>query len=281
MTKRTKLGMARLENAVRWRLRRAVFLARNEWFRSPPFVMRYRGFNLEYGKGDVVARIHSIQGQYEPHVMSYVQSNLRRGATIVDIGANIGLFSMAVLAMIPESLVHMFEPSPVPRRHLARTIDMNRLAPRAVLNSCALYSEPGEMEFCVHEGKHAAYDGLRDTHYALVKTPRRIKVPVTTLDNYITETGIQRLDLIKIDVEGAELYVLQGAKRTLKELRPRVIFEVGQQNLDPYGLRPEHVYQFFKDEGYHLQSILGKSVSEGEYIRLCTLEHEFVAFPGS
>ena len=242
--------------------------------------MAYHGFKLEYGRGDVLVYLFSVTGQYEPQVAAYLKSNLARGAAVVDIGANVGFFSLAVLALIPGSTVHMFEPSPRPRSRLASSIARNRLEARAILNPLALYSEPGEMDFFVHTGYHSAFDGFRDTNYALAGEPTRIKVPVTTLDLYVAEAGITHLDLVKIDVEGAELSVLQGAERTLRELRPRVLFEIGQQNLDPYGLRPEHIYGFFREHGYNVQDIIGKPVTEVEFTRRSALEHEFVGVPG-
>ena len=280
MQNRPYKGMARVFNSIRWRLRRAFFLARYEWFRSPPFMMSYQGFNIEYGRGDVLVHLYSVKACYEPHVISYVQSNLEPGATVVDIGANVGFFSLAVLALIPGSTVHMFEPSPVSRGHLAQSIAKNSLESRVRLNPYALYSEPGEMDFCVHPEKYAAFDGLRDTRSVKDSTPIHIKVPVTTLDIYLTQAGVKHLDLVKIDVEGAEMFVLQGAEDTLKELRPRVLFEVGQQNLDPYGLRPEHIYGFFQEHGYRMQDIQGQPLSEAEFRHRSTLEHEFVAVPG-
>lgn len=279
MNNRIHKGMARVINAIRWRLKRAVFLARYEWFRSPPYVMPYQGFDLEYERGDLMSFRYSATGDYEPHVISYLKNNLAAGATVVDVGANVGFFSLAVLALVPKSNVHMFEPSPFPRGYLAKSIARNGLESRVTLNHQALYSEPGEMDFCVHVGKHSALDGMRDTKYAFAGESTYIKVVVTTLDSYVREAGMRRLDLLKIDVEGAELYVLQGARNTLQEFRPRVLFEIGQQNLDPYGLRPEDIYGFLQENGYNLQDMSGQKITKAEFPRRSALEHEFVAVP--
>lgn len=272
-------GLKWASQMILWRLRRAVFLAKYEWFRSPPYFLRYHGFDLEYEKGDALVHAYSITAYYEPHVMNYLQSTLQRGATVVDAGANVGFFGFAVLALIPESNVHMFEPSPVPVGHLRRSIARNHLEARTRLNQCALYSEPGEMEYCVHAGKQSAYDGLQDTLYEWVGPTRRIRVPVTTVDTYVVQMGLKRLDLLKIDVEGAELYVLQGAKHTLKKLRPLVLFEVGEQNLAPYGLHPGDLHRFFQEHGYIVNDIHESPLSEAEFAQRTEREHEFVALP--
>jgi FkbM family methyltransferase len=272
-------GISRVINALRWRFKRLVYLSSHEWYRSPPYTVRYHGFHLEYGKGDFLVRAYSITRQYEPHVLAYFQSVLRPGATVVDVGANVGFFALAVLSLIPESTIHMFEPSPLPRSHLMGSISRNGMEARARLNHYALFSEPGEMDFFVHGERCAAYDGFRDTRYAWVGTPRSIKVPVTTLDIYAAQVGLKHLDLLKIDAEGAELFVLKGAEHTLRALRPLVLFEVGDQNLAPYRLNPGDLYQFFEEHGYRVEDLKGQPVSEDEFSQRSAKEHEFVAVP--
>jgi FkbM family methyltransferase len=200
-------------------------------------------------------------------------------AVIVDVGANIGLFSLAVLRSIPGSRVHMFEPSPIPQRCLAASLARNGLQERAALNAMALYSEPGELEFYVHDGKHSAYDGIRDTRYDWVGSPRPIRVPATTLDQYCQAAGLDRIDLLKIDAEGAELFVLRGAEQTLRTLRPLVLFEIGRKNLAPYGIQPAEVHEFLTARGYHVQTLRGERLDVPGFDRAVGWEHEFAAVP--
>lgn len=265
--------------SIRSRLNGLLFVIRSELLRQPPYVARYFGFELLYGSGDILVRQYAASGHYEPHVISFVKGTLPPGSVVIDVGANIGLFSLAVLASVPQSTVHMFEPSPVPRGLLSQTLKRNAFGDRVRLNAAALYSEVGEMDFYVHAGKHAALDGLRDTRYATVGDASCIRVPVTTLDSYVKQSAIQRLDLLKLDAEGAELSILQGATVTLRTLRPTVLFEAGMQNLTPYNVTPSELYQFFAEHGYQVVTLRGVSLSESEFRQAIDKVHEFAAVP--
>ena len=276
---RTGMTMSRAINAVSWRLRRIGFLLRHEILRAPPYVMRYHGFEVVYHPGDVLVRSYSIRGYWERHVLNYVRSVVSPPAVIVDVGANIGLFSFAVLEGLPGTQVHLFEPSPVPRACLAASLARNGLSARAHLNPVALYSESCDLEFHVHRGQHSAYDGIRDTRYESAGAACQIRVRATTLDRYCQEAGLDRLDLLKIDAEGAELCVLRGAEQTLRTLRPLVLFEVGLQNLAPFGFRPADLHQFFTARGYVVQTLGRDSLKVSEFERAVESEHEFAAVP--
>lgn len=278
---RTPVTMTRALHAVSWRLRRLRFRLRHELLRTPPYRMCYHGFEVLYHPGDVLVRSFSIRGNWERHVMDYVRATLPRDAVVVDVGANIGLFSFAVLASLPESRVHLFEPSPVPRSFLAASLARNQLAARTRLNSFAVYSETCELEFHVHEGGHSAYDGIRDTGYASAGAARPIRVQATTLDRYCQEAGLDRLDLLKLDAEGAELPILRGAEQTLRRLRPRVLFEIGPQNLAPYGIRAADLHEFLTARGYVVQTLRREALSVAEFERAVELEHEFTAVPAA
>jgi hypothetical protein len=81
-----------------WRLRRLRFAATHEWLRSPPYVLRHAGFDLLYSPGNALALRFCLTGRYEPEVEAFLESALQPGAVVVDVGANIGFFTLAVLA---------------------------------------------------------------------------------------------------------------------------------------------------------------------------------------
>ena len=82
------------------------------------------------------------------------------------------------------------------------------------------------------------------------------EVPATTVDNYCESNGVARIDLLKIDVEGAELQVLLGAERTLRAKRVRCLtFEFGQTTFD-MGNSPDRLEAFLKDVGYDVRNLV-------------------------
>jgi len=273
--------LERVTASCSWRMRRLRFAATHEWLRSQPYVLRYAGFDLLYNRGNALATRYALNGYYEPDVEQYLASELRPGAVVVDAGANIGFFTLAVLATCKRATVHGFEPSPGSYALFKRSIARNNLAGRVVPNRVALYSEPGEMDFHVHATSHGAYDGLRDTAYVGVDRPTRTRVQVTTLDIYARQLALDRLDLLKIDVEGAELFVLRGARDVLSRLHPTVLFEVGYQNLRPFGILPSHLYRFFEDVGYRVTDLTQRRLSEVDFGHACIGEHEFIALPSA
>ncbi|MGQ0810211.1 MAG: FkbM family methyltransferase [Nitrospiraceae bacterium] len=257
-------------------MRRYAFRLRWEAFRDPPFVTRYQGFYLVYEPGDHSVMRYASAGEYEPLVMSYVRSVLKPNSIVVDVGANVGLFALNILDIAPSSFVHCFEPSPAPRRCLETTIMRNKLAGQIKLNGIVLSDKPETVDFYVHENHKSAYDGIRDTGW--MGSAERTSMAATTLDLYLRRLNIRQVDLIKIDVEGAELLVLKGAVETLKICTPIVILEVAQVNLDAYGLRVEDVFLFFADHGYAMYGMDGLRLTF-EQFRTATTEYEFVAVP--
>jgi hypothetical protein len=135
----------------------------------------------------------------------------------------------------------------------------------------------------MHSTEFGAYDGFKDTgsSYAGVGEPKITKVPVTTLDLYAKKVRLERLDLLKIDAEGAELFVLRGARGVLSKLHPVVLFEVGYKNLRPYSLLPSDLHRFFEEVGYQVMNLSRKKLSEIEFSHASIDEHEFIAVPKS
>ncbi len=260
-----------------WRVRRFTFAAKHEWFRTPPYSLRFAGFDLLYNPGNALAFRFCLEGQYEPQVEIFLASILKPNAVVVDAGANIGFFTLAVLSKSKDSTVHGFEPSPDSFTLYKKCISQNNLETRVIVNQMALYSEPGKMDFQMHPSNYGAYDGFQDTGYPGVDEPKTIQVPVTTLDVYVNKNRLDRLDLLKIDVEGAELFVLRGARAVLASLRPIVLFEVGYQNLRPFNILPSDLYQLFEDVGYQVLSLAQKKLSMIEFSHACINEHEFIA----
>lgn len=251
----------------------------HEWLRSPPYVLRFEGYDLLYGPGNALTRAYSLNGFYEEPVMHYLRSSLPPRAIVIDVGANIGFFTLAALSNCEGATVHAFEPSPNSFALFSGCLSRNNLTDRVTANQLALSSEPGEMDFYLHSTEYGAYDGFRDTRYSDVGDATLTKVPVTTLDIYADKKKLKRLDLLKIDAEGAELSVLKGGRKTLSMLRPVVLFEVGYQNLRPYDILPSDLHQFFQENGYGVADLRGNKLSAVHFAHACVSEHEFIACP--
>jgi FkbM family methyltransferase len=154
-----------------------------------------------------------------------LQKILFRGAIVVDGGANIGVYSEFLSRCVgPNGVVHSFEPSPDNFMRL-------RCATRKLANVCPCQAAVGE-----RSGETMLYvsDNLNVDHraYVVEGNPRRaLEVGMVALDDYF-KPG-ERVDLLKLDVQGYELHALQGAKRIVNENREiKLLLEFW-----PYGLK--------------------------------------------
>jgi FkbM family methyltransferase len=185
---------------------------------------------------------------------------LREGMTVFDVGANVGeltlLFSRFVGAA---GSVHAFEPT---GRVFERLTAVCRAAAlgNVRLNRLALAEEEGPVRLHVYDDDHLSWTSraLRPLEsYGIDLRPQATEeAPATTVDLYCEAHGVAEIDLLKIDVEGAELQVLIGARRMLRERRVRcVTFEFGQTTFD-MGNSPEQIEACLKEAGYELRNIV-------------------------
>ena len=162
---------------------------------------------------------------------------------VFDIGASIGAVTAAFAKRFPDGRVVAFEAAPSVHRSLRETVRRSTGAPISVVES-AVGSQPGVMRF--HEDGNGSGWGF------LSEELGGVSVPVTTVDDAVTSLGIERVDFIKIDVEGGELGVLQGATSTLTRDRPVVVFEVNVFCLWRYGRTlPQDLFAWVRDRYPH------------------------------
>lgn len=153
-------------------------------------------------------------------------------AVVLDVGANIGFFTVPLAAR--SGTLHAFEPLPSNFKRLEENLRLNGLT--AHTWQCGLSSERTELEITLREDfQHGGQTGnaaivIDDGHDQQFT---RIKIPVRTLDDFAAEHGLDRLDLIKIDIEGHEDLFFEGGQQTLTRTRPTVLMEVNT----PYFVR--------------------------------------------
>lgn len=137
------------------------------------------------------------------------------GDVVFDCGANLGVFSL--LAAFRGAEVFAFEPIPDARKILGQTLALNPdLRERVHVVPYALGAKKGEAEFTV------LADTLVGSSMVLPQTGRKVRVPVTTVDTFVEEEGLDTVDFVKADIEGAERQMLAGARETLRRCGPKV-----------------------------------------------------------
>ncbi len=191
---------------------------------------------LEYDPLSVIGKKLFESGQFEEDEIRFFAKLLgnREAPVVLDIGANIGLHSIRWAAACPTLRSYAFEPSRETLTMLRNNVVQSGHAPRIEVIPMAVADRQGAGNFfhCVDD----AYSSLRDTHRKQVETS--YQVDITTIDSFVSGRRLSKIDLVKIDVEGLELEVLNGAIETLRRLRPHLFVEIfagTHSNPDPEG----------------------------------------------
>ncbi|HYM46653.1 MAG TPA: FkbM family methyltransferase [Solirubrobacteraceae bacterium] len=174
---------------------------------------------------------------------------LRRDATYVDIGANRGQILREAVRVAPQGRHIAFEPIP------ALAAEITSMFPDVDCRQMALGAAAGDAQFC-HFTQLDGWSGLRRSPKVSDKRgqPKYIAVRVSTLDEELA--GVTP-SVIKIDVEGAELEVLEGGSAVLRDARPLVIFEHVAEAAALYGATPEGVWDRLGELGYSVFAVTG------------------------
>ena len=186
---------------------------------------------------------------------------------MMDVGSNIGLITLAVLHDNPTISSYCFEPSTYAYQSFQRTIKINHLERSVILSRLGLWNRAQTLTFHTHGINNALGDGVHDTKRA--GTAEKIKIQTTTLDAYIKRHAIKKVDLIKVDVEGAEKMVLEGAVDTIRAFHPVIIFEANPVNLKAYSLLPDDIYDFFDGTlNYNIYSLDQKRLKKEDFVKI-------------
>jgi len=175
-------------------------------------------------------------------------SLMRPGMTVFDVGANLGMYSlMAAKRVGPGGKVHAFEPTPRLVRKVEDNAALNGFS-NIVINQVAVSDRPATAEFflCADDDQ-SSLAAISDS---------AITVRTITLDDYIAEQGIGRVDLVKIDVEGAEVCAFAGARRLLSGPEaPAIFLEINPGALGKMGSSAGELESLLRGHGYALSTV--------------------------
>jgi FkbM family methyltransferase len=214
------------------------------WVRIEPGVV------LRLSATDMISRMIMETGEWEPATWAAMREDLHPGATFVDVGAHIGICALRAKAIVgPNGRVVAVEPHPDMQRALRENIKASGadviVAPFACADNemtLALYtgSQSNSGSSSLSKANACTWGAMGAVHQVLAKT----------LDSILQQAGIDRVDVLKIDVEGAELAVLQGARGTLARNRPVLMLELDEILLREMGASIEAVHKLLEPYGY-------------------------------
>jgi FkbM family methyltransferase len=194
---------------------------------------------------DLQRWIHYL-GTYEEREIAFVLANLPRDGVFLDIGANVGWYTLVAARHLQGGgLVYAFEPLAVNVERIRRNLALNRLG-NVVLETLALTDREGEIGM--------ASDHPRSGNALMVSVgapKQRFQVPAIRFDDYSKSLGDRKIDLVKMDIEGAETLALRGMTDLLRgPAAPPILCEINPSNLTRLGSSPEELLGLFASFGY-------------------------------
>lgn len=188
-------------------------------------------------------------GETNPLETDTMKSLAKKGDIAIDVGAHIGWYTLVASQCVGKfGKVISFEPNPFCIDKLRDNVTINDFT-NVIIEQIALSDKNKKVSFWIGDDMGGSL--VKQNTQRLTKGKvKRILVRAQTLDSYVISYGIKRISLIKIDVEGAELEVLRGAKNILQKQTPYLIVEVIEESLKAFGANREMLFDFVRRFGY-------------------------------
>jgi|GEM_PF-2169949 len=205
-----------------------AFRLRNLLTRAAPIQAQVRGVPFQMTPEGAIAFRAWSGLRFESAELEFILGVLRPGMTFFDIGANSGVFSLAAGAKLraQAATIFAFEPGPSTFAILENNLHLNRL-PEICAVRTAISDTTGESQLFLNAASKDGLNSLRNPSYPDAEGVGCERVSTITLDDFVTRENITHVDVMKVDVEGAELLVFRGGSRVLRRPDAPLILYVG------------------------------------------------------
>lgn len=178
--------------------------------------------------------------------MTFIQQVIKNGDTVIDVGANIGAISVLAAGSGANTKVYAFEPTPNLVPLIAENISINQFQDRITIHDMAISNQEGSIDFVLTGESEVNH--IATTQLLPGQTVK--KVSTITLDTFAQKNNINQIDFLKVDVEGAELLVFQGAKKLLETGKIKIIVFELNKNYAEFGYTPNELVNYLKNHNY-------------------------------
>ena len=218
-----------------------------------------------------------VTGEYEPLETRILKHFAVNAGVVVDIGANVGYFAVE-LGKVLEKNGRLIAVEPIPEsfEQLEANIQLNSIQDRVSCHQIAISDFHGSLTLYKPEVSGSSASSARNLHPT--ECSITVEVPVTTLDTLINSLNIQNCDLIKVDVEGAELMVIQGALDSVKKFKPVIFAELLRKWSAKFNYTPNELLEILLPLGYRCFAV-SEQLPEIFEITDSTVETNFLFVP--
>ena len=187
--------------------------------------------------------VEMATGRYDLKTSAVLQQFITPADTVLDIGANVGALTLLMASLTPQGRVIAIEPGPSTFARLKANVDLNPTLQKAVdIYQLGIADKPG-MLYWQEDANVPGNAGLLNQN--------GVEVKVEALDDFVSQSSLERLDFIKIDVEGMEFEVIKGGLKTIAKYRPILYYETLEsfrvnRGFDIYN----QIFKLLQDLGY-------------------------------
>jgi len=209
------------------------------------------------GKESLLAKYILKEGAYEPSIVELVKFHLDPSKDVLDIGANVGFFSVLFGKAIHEDRrVLAAEPTPGALERLKYNLKRNEVD-NVIIHEGLVGSSDETVSFNVVVGKEE-YSSMKPIahEHALSFDTREMQLPCRRVDELVQKNGLQP-GFMKVDVEGAEWEVFQGCVSTIEKFHPVILTELDERLLKGFNASTRGVCAFLKSKGYEVKDVDG------------------------
>ena len=189
-----------------------------------------------------------MTGNYEPLETKLFLNNVHEGDIVLDIGANIGWYSLNVAKEKRDVRVFSFEPDVEVFQLLEKNVSYNKFNDKIKPNNLAVGEKEGILLFESEE-----LDPM--SHVTNKRTKNTTEVKCISLDYFVREEKLSYVNAIKCDIEGVEYFALKGAKETIKKFNPIILLEITESWCNRYNYKPIVIFNFMNHLGYSYYKI--------------------------
>lgn len=202
-------------------------------------------------------------GSYEKEEAFFVFQIVQDRDLILDIGANLGWYSIQLAKRFENTVIHSFEPIPQTFSVLERNVKLNNIK-NVILHNLAIGKAEGAEDFFYFTGGSAIASRVN-----LLDHGKAVKIgcKITTLDSVVSQLKLEKIDFLKCDVEGSELDVITGGLQSLTKFLPVIYIELFHGWCEKFGYIPDDALALLKKIGYKCFQIQNKSLIQIDSIK--------------
>jgi FkbM family methyltransferase len=236
--------------------RRCIYLGHDRLL-----VETHTGLRLYLDTRDIVLTpILALKGDWEPEVTHALRTVLRPGMTFIDVGANIGYFTLIAAQILHgNGQIHAFEADPEMHQLLVDNVNLNWFFDGVHMRQQAVFSEETQLRFYkrLKYQANSSIAQLSDEELSAINdASQSFDVEATRLDHYAEKHAVTRVDVVKIDVEGAEPRIFQGMKRIIEDNpQLQIICEWSPSQLYQAGSSPTEFLGILRDYGLYMRTV--------------------------